>query len=44
MEALAEAKAQGLTRQIGISNFNIELTKQAIAPWARARLPPTRSS
>ncbi|MBB3119025.1 2,5-didehydrogluconate reductase DkgB [Pseudoduganella violacea] len=31
MKALAEAKAQGLTRQIGISNFNIELTKQAIA-------------
>ena len=31
MEALAEAKAQGLTRQIGISNFNIELTRQAIA-------------
>lgn len=31
MEALAEAKVQGLTRQIGISNFNIALTKQAIA-------------
>jgi 2,5-diketo-D-gluconate reductase B len=31
MEALAEAKAQGLTRQIGISNFNIALTRQAIA-------------
>ena len=31
MTALAEAKAQGLTRQIGISNFNIELTQQAIA-------------
>ncbi|CAD5109961.1 2,5-didehydrogluconate reductase DkgB [Zestomonas carbonaria] len=31
MTALAEAKAQGLTRQIGISNFNIELTRQAIA-------------
>ncbi|MGG4605097.1 2,5-didehydrogluconate reductase DkgB [Paenalcaligenes sp. Me131] len=30
MEALAEAKAQGLTRQIGISNFNIALTQQAI--------------
>lgn len=30
MTALAEAKAQGLTREIGISNFNIELTKQAI--------------
>ncbi|MFL9986183.1 2,5-didehydrogluconate reductase DkgB [Paraburkholderia sediminicola] len=31
MKALADAKEKGLTRQIGISNFNIELTKQAIA-------------
>ena len=31
MTALAEAKAQGLTRQIGLSNFNIELTRKAIA-------------
>ena len=31
MTALAEAKAAGLTRQIGISNFNIDLTKQAIS-------------
>ncbi|MDF3832280.1 2,5-didehydrogluconate reductase DkgB [Cupriavidus basilensis] len=31
MAALADAKAKGLTRQIGISNFNIELTRQAIA-------------
>lgn len=31
MTALADAKARGLTRQIGISNFNIELTRQAIA-------------
>ena len=31
MHALAEAKAQGLTRQIGISNFNIALTQQAMA-------------
>jgi len=31
MEALLEAKAQGLTRQIGISNFNIDYTRQAIA-------------
>jgi len=30
MEALAEAKAAGLTRRIGISNFNIALTRQAI--------------
>jgi 2,5-diketo-D-gluconate reductase B len=31
MAALAEAKQQGLTRQIGISNFNIATTAQAIA-------------
>ncbi|WP_434211842.1 2,5-didehydrogluconate reductase DkgB [[Pseudomonas] boreopolis] len=31
MAALAEAKAMGLTRLIGVSNFNIELTRQAIA-------------
>ena len=31
MAALMEAKALGLTRQIGISNFNVELTRQAIA-------------
>ncbi|CAM4258750.1 2,5-didehydrogluconate reductase DkgB [Comamonas aquatilis] len=31
MGSLAQAKAQGLTRHIGISNFNIELTRQAIA-------------
>jgi 2,5-diketo-D-gluconate reductase B len=31
MSALAEAKSQGLTKQIGVSNFNIDLTKQAIA-------------
>ncbi|WP_322104230.1 2,5-didehydrogluconate reductase DkgB [Paraburkholderia sp. J41] len=30
MAALAEAKAKGLTRAIGISNFNIEQTKRAI--------------
>jgi 2,5-diketo-D-gluconate reductase B len=30
MQALAEAKAQGLTGQIGISNFNIALTREAI--------------
>ncbi len=30
MAALAQAKALGLTRQIGVSNFNIALTKQAI--------------
>jgi len=31
MGALAEAKALGLTRLIGVSNFNIELMRQAIA-------------
>ena len=31
MTALAEAKTQGLTRQIGISNFNIDQTRQAMA-------------
>ncbi|UDM53136.1 2,5-didehydrogluconate reductase DkgB [Cupriavidus sp. MP-37] len=31
MTALAEAKEKGLTRQIGISNFNIALTREAIA-------------
>ncbi|WP_379655406.1 2,5-didehydrogluconate reductase DkgB [Pseudoxanthomonas sp. UC19_8] len=31
MTALAEAKALGLTRQIGVSNFNIALTREAIA-------------
>lgn len=30
MEALAEAKALGLTRRIGISNFSIALTRQAV--------------
>lgn len=30
MAALAEAKAQGLTRQIGVSNFTVELMQQAI--------------
>ncbi|MHA6159349.1 2,5-didehydrogluconate reductase DkgB [Pseudomonas sichuanensis] len=30
MQALAEAKKLGLARQIGVSNFNIELTRQAI--------------
>lgn len=31
MTALADAKAQGLTRRIGVSNFSIDLTRQAIA-------------
>ncbi|KAG1435485.1 hypothetical protein G6F57_021107 [Rhizopus arrhizus] len=35
MTALAEAKAQGLTRQIGISNFPIAETRAAIAAVGR---------
>jgi len=31
MQALAEARDRGLTHQIGISNFNIALTREAIA-------------
>lgn len=38
MDALAEAKALGLTRQIGISNFNIALTRQAIAVVGKGEL------
>lgn len=38
MTALAEAKALGLTRQIGISNFNIELTRQAIAAIGKGEI------
>ncbi|WP_186039632.1 2,5-didehydrogluconate reductase DkgB [Burkholderia gladioli] len=30
LEALADARARGLTREIGISNFNIALTQEAI--------------
>lgn len=38
MAALAEAKALGLTRAIGISNFNIELTRQAIEVVGKGEL------
>ncbi|RGE47109.1 2,5-didehydrogluconate reductase DkgB [Comamonas testosteroni] len=38
MTALAEAKAQGLTRQIGISNFNIALTQQAMAAVGKGEI------
>lgn len=38
MTALAEAKALKLTRQIGISNFNIELTRQAIAAVGKGEI------
>ncbi|WP_462382578.1 2,5-didehydrogluconate reductase DkgB [Pseudomonas sp. Marseille-QA0892] len=36
--ALAEAKAQGLTREIGVSNFNIALTRQAIDVVGRGEI------
>lgn len=38
MGALAEAKALGLARQIGVSNFNIELTRQAIAAVGKGEI------
>jgi len=38
MTALAEAKAQGLTRLIGVSNFNIELTRQAMDVVGKAEI------
>lgn len=38
MAALAEAKARGLTRQIGVSNFNIALTQQAIDVVGRGEI------
>lgn len=38
MTALAQAKAQGLTREIGISNFNMELTRQAIAAVGKGEI------
>jgi 2,5-diketo-D-gluconate reductase B len=38
MAALAEAKALGLTRQIGVSNFNIELTRQAVAAVGKGEI------
>lgn len=38
MVALAEARERGLARQIGISNFNIEYTKRAIAAVGAAQI------
>ena len=38
MGALAEAKAQGLTREIGVSNFTIALMKEAIAAVGTAAI------
>jgi 2,5-diketo-D-gluconate reductase B len=44
MDALAEAKRLGLTRRIGVSNFNIALTRQAIEVVGKGEIAPTRSS
>ncbi|WP_394789169.1 2,5-didehydrogluconate reductase DkgB [Rhodoferax sp.] len=38
MGALAEAKTQGLTQHIGVSNFNIDLLQQAIAAVGAAAI------
>ncbi len=38
MGALAEARTQGLTRHIGVSNFNIALLKEAIAAVGAAQI------
>lgn len=38
LHALADARAQGLTGRIGISNFNIDLTRQAIDILGRGQI------
>lgn len=38
MGALAEAKTQGLTKQIGVSNFTVDLMRQAIAAVGAAEI------
>lgn len=38
MDALLDAKAQGLTREIGVSNFNIDLMSQATAVVGKGEL------
>ena len=38
MQSLREAQAQGLTAQIGISNFNIALTREAIAAVGKEQI------
>lgn len=38
MQALAEAKQQGLTRQIGVSNFTVALMQQAIDAVGREQI------
>lgn len=42
MQALLEAKEQGLTREIGISNFTIPLMEKPLLQWAWKILPLTR--
>ena len=42
MGALAEAKAQGLTREIGVSNFTVAQLQQAIEILGRAPSPTSR--
>lgn len=42
MQALLEAKEQGLTRKIGISNFTIPLMERPLPQWVKKILPPTR--
>ena len=38
MGALAEAKSQGLTKQIGVSNFTVDLMRQSIAAAGAAEI------
>ncbi len=42
LEQLAEAKAQGLTREIGVSNFTVAQLQQAIEILGRAPSPTSR--
>ncbi len=44
MAELVKAKELGLTRQIGISNFTVELMQRAIDAVGLIRLPPTKSN
>ena len=43
LEQLAEAKAQGLTREIGVSNFTVAQLQQAIEILGRAPSPTSSS-
>ena len=42
LEQLAEAKARGLTREIGVSNFTVAQLQQAIEILGRAPSPTSR--